>query len=145
MSRRLIVGVVLFVGLPFLPGRDDVGAQDPKPKDVWEKYMYPKYEHAGPVSQSGNMHGLLITTTDDFEKVITWYAKVTDQSLEKAKPGSVSSSTAGVSVQDISSPSVSTRILVQHEKSCSFTLVVSRAKDEKLTRGFVVGQWLEWW
>jgi hypothetical protein len=134
MSRLWFSGLLLLLSLAWLGTCRDSVAQDAKPKGVWEKYTYPKYEQAGPGGLSGDMHALLITTPDDFSKVIAWYAKVTDKCLEEVDPGSVSTSSDGVSVQDISSPSSSIRTLVQHGKSFSFTLTVSRAKDEKLTR-----------
>lgn len=95
---------LMFAGIIVLAGRIDALAQNTKEKDVWTKYTYPKYEHAGPVSKAGDMHSLLITTPDDFDKVIAWYAQVTDKSLEKTEPGSLSTTSNGISIQNICSP-----------------------------------------
>ena len=134
MTRILVVGLVFVAGAITFSASPGTRAQPAKLSNVWDKYLYPLRQDSAPGTDSPNLHLLLISTTDDFDQVITWYAKVTDASLGKSKPGSILTAGNRISVQDLSTASTSTRILVQHEKTFSLTLVVTRAKDEKLTQ-----------
>jgi hypothetical protein len=124
------VAVLSLVGL-CLHG---VAANNDKPAKPIDKYLYPHSEDASPGVLAGKIYSVRMTTPHDFEKVIAFYEKQTGASLAVKEAGAVTGSADGVSVIDDSRDRPLTmRVLVKDIGSGWLTVIISRAKDDKVT------------
>jgi len=136
MSRRILsifCGALIFLlGLSFPSWGDDK-----EPKYEAEKYRYPNAEKEGGGGiLAPDLESQVMITKDDFETVVKHYEKVLgDKVPPDARVSSIGTTKFIVSdsKDDGKDRPVKVLILVHQERTYSLTLVISRAKEEKMT------------
>lgn len=126
-----MVGTVLLTGVPTTKA-------DEETKSLYEKFRYPNREKGDSGIEGGNYDMTRMTTKDDFDKVVQHYEKVIGGQLSIEK-GSGAVVGGGRYVIDHSvEGSAEIRIFIHHADKYIVTIIVTRAKEEKLTQISVV-------
>jgi hypothetical protein len=132
MSRRILSSscgaFVLLLWLSFPSWGDDK-----EPKYEAEKFRYPNAEkEAGGGILAPNLESQIMITKDDFKKVVKHYEKVLGDNLSGGSPVTLSGTSKFI-VNDSKDRPVEVLVYVHQAENYSLTLVISRAKEEKMT------------
>jgi hypothetical protein len=132
MSRRILSSscgaFVLLLWLSFPSWGDDK-----EPKHEAEKFRYPNAEKEGGGGiLAPNLESQIMITKDDFKKVVKHYEKVLGDNLSAGSPVTLSGTSKFI-VNDSKDRPVEVLVYVHQAENYSLTLVISRAKEEKMT------------
>ncbi len=132
MSRHILStfcgALVLLFGFSFPSWGDDE-----KPKYEAEKYRYPNAEKEGGGGiLAPNLESQIMITKDDFKKVVKHYEKVLGDNLSAGAPVTMIGTSKFI-VDDSKDRPVNALVYVHQAENYSLTLVISRAKEEKMT------------
>jgi hypothetical protein len=132
MSRRILSSscgaFVLLLWLSFPSWGDDK-----EPKYEAEKFRYPNAEKEGGGGiLAPNLESQIMITKDDFKKVVKHYEKVLGDNLSAGSPVTLSGTSKFI-VNDSKDRPVEVLVYVHQAENYSLTLVISRAKEEKMT------------
>ncbi len=120
--------LVLLLGLSFPSWGDDE-----KPKYEAEKYRYPNAEKEGGGGiLAPNLESQIMITKDDFKKVVKHYEEILGDKLLTGGPVALSGTDKFI-VDDSKDRPVKVLVYVHQAQKYSLTLVISRAKEEKMT------------